>query len=260
MNLVPNWLDMRKTELASWFLTTFVPDPTQGYDLMNPAGADNRYIHKSKPLTLEHVVDALNGGTRRLSIDGKYRSVPLSIAAIRQHQDTWATGAAINIDYGGSTAVERVLVICREYSLWAFAQLSTSAAHDGGHVYILTDQPQPASFLQNLAARILLDANVNGDVYPACETRAHRSLRLPLMPHLQAPNGPHRYPLLLQCGECIDASNPWTALAHLQDFWQPNSVEVLTQAATLLPVLPIVNRQPLHKSKVNPCISTMEIC
>lgn len=52
----------------------------------------------------------------------------------------------------------------------------------------------------------------------------------------------------------IDTTKPWPALETLRNFWQPNSVEALTAAASTLPEspTPIVARTPLHKSKVNP--------
>ncbi len=242
-------------KLASldWYMTQFVLDPQRGYDLMNTFDADSKYIRKNSCLTPNLVMQALDSGnTRRLKIGLNWHTIPYTIAVIPSHRDGWAKCAAIDIDDGGEVAVRHVLMICQQYGLWAFAQLSTSTTHAGGHVYIPVAQAQPASLLRNIAVGIQAAAGVKGEAYPDWSKDNHQSLRLPLMMHLRAPDGCRRFPLLLASGEMIDKADPWLGIESLQGHWQPNAVEALIYALAALPTVSINNPQPLHKSKVNP--------
>src|SRR5690348_1799266 len=82
----------------AWYFETFVPDPERGYDKMNPASFENKYIHKKDPVTRELVAHALNGATRRLEIEGRKSPIPLSLAVIPE-KDQWARFAIIDIDH-----------------------------------------------------------------------------------------------------------------------------------------------------------------
>ncbi|HSH80550.1 MAG TPA: hypothetical protein VLA19_18630, partial [Herpetosiphonaceae bacterium] len=236
-----------QAELLTWYLATFVPDPERGYALMNSASAQHKYTRKGEALKTELIGGGLSGATRRPRATG-WTAIPLSVACVPAHRDGWALAAAIDIDAGGAAAVQRALAVCADYGLWAFAQLGTSAEHDGGHVYIPVDKPAAASLLQDLAARVQACAGVPGEAYP----NGDHDLRLPLMLHLRAPGGPKRFPLLLQSGELVDVTDPWAALATLHTRWRPNTLEELTAAVGRLPALSITNPQKLHKSKVNP--------
>ena len=240
---------MNTPDLLAWYMTAFVPDPDRGYALMTPAWAASKYTRKHAPLSQELLGGVFGGATRRLSANGVWHTFPVSIAVAPETRNGLAMEAAIDIDRGGSAAIGRALDVCASYGLWAFAQLSTSDAHDGGHVRIPVAQPAPASLLRSLAERIQAAAQVEGESYP----HDGADLRLPLMPHLRTPDGvPTRYPLILQTGELIDASDPWHALMALQSHWQPNSAETITAALDALPL--ITPDQPVrtHKSKVNP--------
>lgn len=198
--------------LLQWYMRQFVPDPARGYALMNPEGAKNKYVTHKDPLTPELLVKALDAQPRRLNINGVKRAFPISIAVTPTRPDGTACAAIIDVDYGGHGAVTHVLDVCAEHGLWAFAQLSTSQDHDGGHVYLPVMEPIDSAFLHDLGARITHAANVQGDIYPD----GTRVLRLPFMTHLRAPGGPRRFPLLLQGGLYIDVATPSLALIELR--------------------------------------------
>ena len=230
-----------------WYFNTFVPDPERGYAQMNPPGADAKYSRKHQPLTKELIGGGLGHETRRLKINGQWQTIALSIAVTPEHRDGWARAAMLDVDTGGTDGIYQVFTVCAQPGLWAFAQLGASDDHTGGHVYIPVNDPMPASLLEDLAARIQASAGVLGEAYPC-----GHDLRLPLMPHLRAPDGPRRFPLLLQSGALIDASDAWAALDILRTHWQPNSAEQITRALASLPARSSTNPARLHKSKVNP--------
>lgn len=246
-----------QTALAAWYMHVFVPEPEAGYAVMNPPTADAKYIRKTAAVTVELLVGGLLGATRRLPIAGQWHTIPRSFAITPMRgegADALALAAMNDIDTGGKSKVQAVLDLAKQHGLWGFAQLGTSDKHDGGHVYIPSDTPLPASLLQDVAARLQAGAGASGEAYPK-----DADLRLPLMMHLRAPNGPTRFPLLLQDGTEIDASDPWAALATLQRLWQPNSTDALTQALESLPPPSVDRPAPLHKSKVNPQVNSSVI-
>ncbi len=239
-----------RDNLLAWYRGTFIPDPGRGFALMNPPSVDDKYVRFSKALDDRLIGGGIDGvATRRRSAHGEY--VPRSLAVIPQHRDGWATAAVLDVDHGGPAAVQHVLDVCRAHDLWAFAQLghSVDAAgkeHDGGHVYIPFAGKQPGTVLCALAMRVQAAARVQGETFP---TTGH-DLRLPLMLHLRAPGGPRRFPLQMQTGEQVDASDPWCALATLRSHFQWNSVEALTAAFATLPPLPVRQLAKRHTSKV----------
>lgn len=242
---------LSRQQPPEWYMKLFVCDPDRGYDIMKPPEAPNKYGRRSTPLTPDRVTDALEGRTDLMQIEGRKVEVPYSFAVVPETRSGWARAAIIDIDHGGLEAVQRALAVAQSHGLWAFAQLSTSDAHDGGHVYIPTRVPQPASLLHGIATRVQAGAHVEGESYPSRPEGNHQSLRLPLMLHLRAPGGPRRFPLLLPSEEQIDATDPWVALVALGAQLQPNSTEALTRALDTLPILSVKARQPLHKSQVN---------
>ena len=222
-------------ELLDFYCLAFIPPDAAHYAVMQAKGEDDKYRRRHQPPTPELVARALTG------------PAPLSLAVTPMTKDGYARAAMLDIDQGGPQAVARVLAVATSLGLWGFAQLSQAGDHDGGHVYFPTSEPMPAELLYHLAARIQAAACVEGEAWP---TRA--DLRLPLMPHMRAEGGPRRFPLLLQTGELIDASEPWHALADLRAAWHRNTPEAITQAVGELPELSPTNRQPIHKSKVDP--------
>jgi hypothetical protein len=237
----------------AWFMDTHVPDADRGYAVMNPLGAEDKYIRKTVPLTNAVLRAALGGKQRRLEIYGSWQGFPLSIAVVPEHHDHWGRQAVIDVDADGEAAVRRVLAVCAAHRLWAYVQLGESAGeegegHQGGHVRIPFFGAIPSSLLHDLAVRIMRAAEVQGDAFPYLTHP--QDLRLPLMAHLRAPGGPRRFPLLLPSGERIDSTDPWEALHLLRTVWQENSLEALTAAIEALPPVPVAHRQPMPRSKV----------
>ena len=239
--------------LLQWFLCVFVPEPKRGYAVMNPPEANHKYSRKNSTVTPQMLADSFNGETRRLQINNTWQSFPLSLAVVPEHREGWAMAAILDVDEGGQEAVERVLACCKKHKVWAFAQLGQSNKHNGGHIYIPSTVPLPTGLLQDLAQRIKHEAGIEGEAYPC-----NADLRLPLQVHLQAPDGPVRFPLMLQNGETIDATDPWNALATLKEKWSSNSTEAITEANNKLSSCcsslpsPSKNTIPTHKSKVVP--------
>lgn len=233
--------------LIDWYIDRFVLDWQRAPALMNPCGAKAKYSRSKKRLTRQMIVEGLSGKPRRLPINGRWQEFPLSIALVPTSND-YARFAVVEIDHGGVAAVRSVLDRCAQHGLWAFGQLGTSDKHDGGHVYIPVVKDAPASLLQHLALLIQVASQVKGEAFPngACD------LRLPVMIHLRAPGGPRRFPLLLQDGTTIDATDAWLAIQQLRSVWCSNLLEQITTAMNELPAPRPAKTQHLHKSKVNP--------
>lgn len=104
--------------------------------------------------------------------------------------------------------------------------------------------------LNEIGKRVALSAGiaVGDDVWPQ-----NADLRLPLQTHLRAPGGSRRFPVMLPSGDCIDATDAWSALDSLKIHFQPNSPESITAALNALPALPELAKQapPRHRSDVN---------
>jgi len=240
--------------LVDWYVETFIPDPTRGYALMNPPGHEEKYTRRTEPLTAELVIGALNGQTRRtrpLPVGGGgWASVALSIACVPQTSGAKPLSRfiALDIDSGGVQAIKRIGDVLNRLGLWWFAQLSESATHDGGHIYIPCAELLPASMLANIGHRIAQAAGIGAEVWPS-----QHDLRLPLQTHLRAPGGPRRFPLLLPTGERIDAGDVWQAMDSLRTHFQPNPTVCITRALETLPALPEPEKQaqPRHRSTVN---------
>ena len=225
-----------RPDLLNWFFNTFVPAPQRGYALMNPPGHPDKYTRRHEPLTPEMLRGALNGQTRRTRANGDWQIVRCSYGCIPQtaERTPQAKHIAFDVDHGGEAAVAAFLNVCAQYGIWAVAQLSESATHHGGHVWILGEDWQPASLLHDIGKRLALAANVEAEVYPA-----NADMRLPLMTHLRAPGGARRYPLLFPGGEIVDAGDPWAALAKLHAQAQFTTPRQLTELLDNLPSLPV---------------------
>lgn len=236
-----------KGELLQQYIDTFVPNPST-YAVMNPSGMDRKYSRGKKSLTPDNIQNALTGAPRRLKIDGKWVTVPLSVAIIPQTADELAKNIALDVDDGGKGAVAQVLTVCESLGLWAFAQLSESTKHTGGHVYILGSEYLPSAVLHEVGQRIAQAAEVPCEVYPK-----DVDLRLPLMYHLHAPGGPARFPLLLQTGEIIEVEHWVIMLADLFTVAQYNDPKTITAALNALPTLPEPEQRPRprHTSEIN---------
>ena len=247
----------RQSELVDWYIATFIPDPARGYAMMNPPGHEEKYTRRSAPITRDLIIGSLNGETRRTrplpvggGVQSKWSSVATTFAITPQTKEArpHAKEIALDIDTGGMQAIGKVLDVCKRHGLEAFAQLSESATHEGGHVRIPCTELLPASMLNNIGHRIAQAAGVEAEVWP-CDA----DLRLPLQIHLRAPGGPRRFPLVLPTGELIDAGDPWQALESLRTHLQPNATTSITNALETLPDLPEPEKQtqPRHRSKVN---------
>ena len=233
-----------------WYVNTFVTEPARGYALFNPAGHENKYIKRGDPITPEFIRGALNGETRRTRAGDNWQTVPCSYAVVPQTtaKAPQARSIAMDIDTGGMAALSRVLAVCAAQGVPAFAQRSESAAHDGGHVWIVCEDWQPASLLQEIAKRLALAAGVEAETYPT-----NVEIRLPLMTHVRAPGGPKRFPLILQDGTIVDAGDAWSALATLHEQFQTVPTIKLTELLETLPSLPVGGgRLRRHSSKVTP--------
>lgn len=243
--------------LLRFFFAAFIPDAASQYIVMNPYGLKAKYIHKEGPLTLQKVLASFQNETRKLTVKGRRRNIPLSLGVLTKQQDGLAKNSILDIDVGGLHTIQRVLQACEELGLWAFAQLSESGekegeGHSGGHVYIPCAGTLPAALLQDLAEALKKRTKVIGEAYPS-----NQRLRLPLMPHLRAPAGFRRFPLLLQNGQLIEVSNPFLALSKLREVWSPNPPEKITLllqelAPTLQKTSSPKKKTRRHKSKVNP--------
>lgn len=240
--------DFSTDQLLDWYMKTFVASPDHGYALMNPPGHEAKYIRRNEPITAAMIKGALYGETRRTKAKKEWLTAQYSYAVVPQTASKAAQARviALDIDHGGKEALAAVLGTCREFGVWAFAQVSESTQHKGGHIWIICDQWQPAPMLANIGARLALAAGVEAEVYPK-----NVEIRLPLMPHLRAPRGTKRYPLIFQSGEIVDGSKPWPALAALHDQAQTTTTEQLTIMLEKLPPLPVGGGdRPRHASKV----------
>ena len=242
-------MNNRASDLT-WFFNTFIMTPQRGYALMNPPGHPDKYARRHEALTVDHIRGAFNGETRRTRAGGAWRIIACSYGCIPQTpgKTPQARNVAFDIDHGGREAVNTLLNVCAAHGIWAFGQLSESGTHHGGHVWILGEDWQSASFLADIGQRLALAAGVEAEIYPA-----NADMRLPLMTHLRAPGGAHRFPLLFPGGEIVDTGDPWAALATLHAQARFTTTPQLTELLEKLPSLPIGGgMQPRHKSKVVP--------
>lgn len=247
-----------RNALTAWYMTTFLSESSH-YALMNPTGHDAKYSRRNQPLTADMITGALNGQTRRTRPNketDQWQTVVCSYATVPQTKNGKAKAIILEIDAGGAAVAASTLAWLRENGIWAFAQLSQSDKHNGAHIWIICAEWQPATYLHDIARRIIHHLELTADAYPT-----DSDLRLPLMTHLRAPGGPRRFDLLTQDGEIIDASEPWAALARLQEVTQTTTTRQLIDLADKLPSLPIgggklsdasTERHAVHKSKVVP--------
>ena len=239
-----------RTSDLTWFFNTFVPAPQRGYALMNPPGHPDKYSRRHEPLTPDLLRGAFNGETRRTRANGDWRIIACSYGCIPQApgKTPQAQNIGFDIDHGGQEALAALLNVCAQHGVWAFGQLSESATHHGGHVWILGEDWQAASLLHDIGQRLALAAGVEAEIYPA-----NADMRLPLMTHLRAPGGARRFPLLLPGGEIVDAGDPWSALATLHAQARFTTSNQLTGLLEKLPSLPVGGgKLPRHRSKVTP--------
>ena len=244
--------------LAHWYFETFVVEASH-YALMNPTGHEAKYSRRNQPLTADILMGALNNQTRRTRPNkntDNWQTVVCTYATVPQTKDGRAKAIILEIDAGGATVAASTLAWLKGQGIWAFAQLSKSDKHDGAHIWIICTEWQPATYLHDIAKRIIAHLKLTADAYPT-----DSDLRLPLMTHLRAPGGPRRFDILAQDGEIIDTSDPWAALARLQGITQTTTTRQLIDLADKLPSLPIgggesadasTKRHAVHKSKVVP--------
>lgn len=230
-----------KHDLAAWYLDALTRR-RDAHIRMRRNDGGGKYFESKEPLTPVLVALAFDGATIRQNTGHRVR---LSLGA-RLQWDGLAQVAAIDIDTGGIAAARRALATAAEFGLWGFVQLSASARHDGGHLWLPSSAPAPAEQLLDIAHRVQAAAKLEGEAYP---TEKH--LRLPAMAHLHAPGGPTVYPVLLPSGELVEGDS-WAIVARLREVWQANTEAKLWEADRRLPRLSVELPAIRHKSEVNP--------
>jgi len=142
--------------------------------------------------------------------------------------DGMAWVAACDIDTGGLPAIRSVLHAAEVRGCHAYGFALTSDTHDGGHIWIVFDQPHPSQDLHALMRDILSDAGVPGaEVYPSAA-----DLRLPFGVHRRCNR---RGDLLLTstaAPRSIDA-DPLAALDHFAAHIQHTSSAPVEQSRQL---------------------------
>src|SRR5205823_6646550 len=114
----------------------------------------------------------------------------ITIATSLIDSDGQARAAALDIDEGGIGALTRLLERAELAGLTAFAITSTNEEHDGGHIWILFDEPTDPERLRTLAKMLAQNvkinakdnaknnATINAECYPT-----RKAIRLPLGVH-----------------------------------------------------------------------------
>jgi len=161
---------------------------------MQDAGAAHKYRKQFHAIT--------NGEIAR------HLAATLTLAAPLVGQDGTAQAAALDLDTGGEQAVRSVMAAAasRAYVAFGIACRGGRDGHDGGHVWLLFDQPAAPERLCQLARELAAEAGVVAETYPT-----RKALRLPL--------GLHRWTgrrgqCLLPGNEAIDLDAGPHALAH----------------------------------------------
>ncbi len=238
--------------LLTWFFQKFVPESDSPFAWMNPPAHPHKYVKAKKKITIQILRQCFDNDTRYTRIDGAYVPAICSVAVTPQSSTNHATMIAIDIDHAQIPAMIHILNDLHAQGLWAFVQLSHSPKHTGGHLYIPIDCPVTSSILKSTADQILRKYShmIEGDTYPQ-----NRDLRLPLMMHLHALDGPTRYPLLFANKEIIHTEDPYKALADLKHRWTENAYERVRlfadpQAKDQIPTVKKI--PPRHPSQVQP--------
>jgi hypothetical protein len=130
-------------------------------------GVERKFIKVHHPIT-DRELDAHLAGQ-------------LTLAAPLIGPDDLAYIAAIDLDAGGETALRRLLLEAQICDLTAFAITSSSPQHDGGHVWLLFDEPTHPERLRLLAENLITALGLAAETYPTRKT-----LRLPLGLHRRA--------------------------------------------------------------------------
>jgi len=104
--------------------------------------------------------------------------------------------AALDVDTGGTTALQRVLQAAQAQGWTAYAITSDTDEHTGGHVWLHFDQPAAPERARLLADQLAAAASVEAETYPT-----RKALRLPLGVHQWTGK---RGILLLQDGQELD--------------------------------------------------------
>lgn len=134
---------------------------------MQPAGSVAKYQKKFHAVTATEIAAHLTG---RITV-----AVPLI------GRDNQADATALDIDAGGAAAVRAVLDNAAAGGYHAFGIVSCAmdtAGHNGGHVWLLFDDPASPDPLRQLANALARAAAVVAETYPTRKT-----LRLPLGMH-----------------------------------------------------------------------------
>ena len=150
---------------------------------MTGPGVDRKFITIHHPIT-DRELDAHFAGQ-------------LTLAAPLIGPDDLAYIAAIDSDVdAGESTLWRLLLAAQGRGFTAFAITSRTDEHDGGHVWLLFDQPTHPDRLRQFAENLVTTLGLVAETYPTCKT-----LRLPLGVHRRAER---RGTLLLPTGAALD--------------------------------------------------------
>lgn len=150
--------------LARTYREVFLAHQPTHQGRMTGPGVERKFINVHHPITDRELAAHFAG--------------QLTLAAPLIGPDDRAYMAAINLDTGGETALRRFLLQSQICDLTAFAITSSSPQHDGGHVWLLFDEPTHPERLRLLAENLVTTLGLPAETYPTREP-----LRLPLGLH-----------------------------------------------------------------------------
>lgn len=133
---------------------------------MQDAGAAHKYRKEFHPITDREI--------------GRHLAGKLTLAAPLIGRDGAAGAAALDLDAGGEQALRSVIAAATGRAFVAFGVACRGGrdGHDGGHVWLLFDQPVAPERLRELAQELAGEAGVSAETYPT-----RKALRLPLGVH-----------------------------------------------------------------------------
>jgi hypothetical protein len=168
--------------LARTYREVFLAHQPAHQGRMIGPGAERKFITIHHPIT-DRELDA-------------HLASQLTLAAPLIGPDDLAYIAAIDLDAGGETALRRLLLEAQRCDFVAFAITSSSLQHDGGHVWLLFDEPTYPERLRLVAETLVQALGLAAETYPTRKT-----LRLPLGLHRRSRR---RGTVLLSTGAIFD--------------------------------------------------------
>ncbi len=169
--------------LARTYREVFLAHQPAHQGRMTGPGVDQKFIKVHHPIT-DRELDAHLAGA-------------LTLAAPLIGPDGLAYIAAIDSDVdAGESTLWRLMLAAQVRGFTAFAITSRTEEHDGGHVWVLFDQPTHPDRLRQFAQELVTTLGLAAETYPTRKT-----LRLPLGVHRRAGR---RGTLLLPTGAALD--------------------------------------------------------